>query len=129
MPYSGWKVEESDREMLLRVFPPLYPDVIAHHVTNNLKQEIPEDANIVVVGYCNDDDGVECLIVSVNGSKIRPDGSTYHITLSIDRAAGKKPVDSNEAIKNNFCFDIAPIAIRTVPFCVDKTGKEIFTIA
>ena len=128
MPYSGWKISEKDREMLLGALPPLYPDVIAHHITLNMKAALPQEAAVVIIGYCNDDDGVECFVVEVNGTHIRPDGNIYHITWSIDRGRGKKPVDSNKAIaENGWTSLITPVRIDTIPFFVDKAGEEVFT--
>lgn len=128
MAYNGWKISEENREMLLRVFKPRYPDVIAHHITLTLSADLPEAAECHVIGYC-DGSGVECLVVAVNGEHVRPDGRTFHVTLSIDRAAGKKPVHSNDAIRDFGWTEIDPIAISTTPFFVNNKGEEFFTIS
>lgn len=124
MSYNGWKISKDDRAKLLDMFPPSHPDVIAHHVTNNLKDFIPKAASITVVGYAANE-GVECLVVEVNGDAARPDGKTYHITWSIDRAAGAKPVHSNNLIADRGYEQINPIEVDSVPFKV-VDGQEYF---
>jgi len=95
--YVGWELPEKERARLLALFPPLYPNVVAHHVTHkfgvNESEQLPVTTNLVVVADTNDNNGVQCLIVSVNDSLVRPDGSVYHITWSL--ANGRKPVESN----------------------------------
>lgn len=127
MAYSGWKLEDEDRERLLEVFPPRYPDVVAHHVTKNLHQTIPSPAEINIVGYCDDGAGVECLVVTVNGNKNRSDGSIYHITWSLDRGAGCKPVHSNAALQAVGFSEIDPIPVTTRAFAVDNNKRESFS--
>lgn len=104
MSYSCWALSDADRDRLLEIIPPLFPDVIAHHVTlKNPSSTAPEPAEITIVEEVVDPDGVQALVVtvSINGSTPttkRDDGNYYHITWSIDRAAGKKPFSSVEAI-------------------------------
>jgi len=105
--YTALVLDSKSRRELQKKFPPKYPDFIGHHVT--LKFGVPKDtpkpkqpATIEVVGYKDDGKGVEALVVAVNGKSERPDGSTYHITWSIDRSAGRKPVDSNKILKDGF---------------------------
>lgn len=102
MAYSGWELNETDRAKLLGRFPPVYPDVLAHHVTLNpgvkSDSEPPPAAVFNVVGVVDDGRGVQALVVTVNGSLRRPDGGFFHMTWSVDRAAGFKPVHSNDAL-------------------------------
>jgi hypothetical protein len=103
MAYLGWELNESDRNRLLALFPPKYPDVVAHHITGQFgvseDTPPPEPATFVVVGITEDRGLLQTLVVSVNGNTTRPDGETYHVTWSLDRAAGAKPKDSKTAIK------------------------------
>ena len=131
MTYTGWRLTESSREMLLKRFPPRYPDVIAHHITLSLGKGAPEHATIKVIGYVTDGVGLEALLVSVNGSSVRgSDNTRYHITWSIDRAAGYKPVHSNRVISENKSDDFGgwtsehAIDIETEGFWVDNNQKE-----
>jgi hypothetical protein len=127
MAYCGWKITDDQREDLLARFPARFPDTIAHHITLALKGYVPEAADVVIVGYVSDDIGLETMVVAVNGEQMRRDGSRYHITWSIDREIGYKPVDSNKIMRQ--CeieyFD-EPIAIATVPFWVDDHKNEHF---
>ncbi len=56
------------------------------------------------------------MVVTVNGAADRPDGSTYHITWSLDRARGREPVESNEVIARLGWRPLAdPVPIRIIP--------------
>lgn len=118
MSYSGYELSKADREKLSKVFPPKFPDVIAHHATwkfgaNELLDKLPPDGTLRVVGYACDD-SLECLVVELDGSIRRPDRMTLHITWSLDRAAGRKPVDSNLLLKSGYQA-IRPISITATP--------------
>lgn len=120
MGYVGWKLTEDDREKLLEEFPPRYPDVIAHHVT--LKFGVPNDHPLpeakkgVVVGLSDDGEGIQALVVEIDGTTDRPDGSTYHVTWSLDKDAGYKPVHSNDLIKLYRWEGVPRFEIDLVPF-------------
>lgn len=111
---------ESERDRLLGVFTPLFPDVIADHVT--LAFGVPETHPLPtaeqgrVVGFATDGMKVEALVVEIDGTTRRPDGKVFHITWSIDRSKGGKPYQSNEAIRTGTRADLdQPIAIRLEP--------------
>jgi hypothetical protein len=99
---TGWKLESSDRDKLLVRFEPLFPDVIADHVTlrtgTDHKTPLPGETRGEVIGEIDDGAGVQALVVKIGGTANRADGSTYHITWSIDRARGRRPVESNDVI-------------------------------
>lgn len=118
MAYVGWELPEKDRAMLLTFFRPQHADVIAHHVTlkNGVKEdvELPTETSAHVVGYAVND-GVEALIVRIGGTTERPGGGVYHITWSIDRGAGFKPVHSNDLIKTGWVNIVSEIPITLVP--------------
>ena len=103
--YQAFELDNSSREKLREVFPPKFPEFIGHHITYRMgvpeTLELPEATSFVVVGYACDDNGLECLVVEVDGTTTRLDGKTYHITWSLDRSAGFKPVSSNEVIARN----------------------------
>jgi hypothetical protein len=119
--YRGWKL--LNREELLEVFEPRFERVVAHHITLDLKGGIPEPVTARVVGYASDDIGLEALVVSVDGTTVRPDGSIFHITWSL--GSGYRPVDSKRIVKQGW-VEIDPIDIVVVPFCVTN-GVEEFT--
>jgi hypothetical protein len=91
----GWKLDLRDRSALLQRFRPVYPDVDADHVTlrghTRPDEPPPPQVSAAVVGRADDGSGLECLVVAIDGATERPDGSTYHITWSLDAAAGRKP--------------------------------------
>jgi hypothetical protein len=100
----GWKLDRAQRTELLEQFPPRYADVIADHVTlktNSKRAELPGPAEAAIVGRADDKDSLECLVVTVNGSTDRPDGSTFHITWSLDKSKGRQARQSNDLLKED----------------------------
>lgn len=119
----GWKLPGEDRARLLGRFPPSYPDLVADHVT--LQADAPADAalppseNGRVVGIADDGHSLQALVVEIGGTTDRPDGSTYHITWSLDRAAGRKPVESNDLIREKGWREVEPVPIALAPARID----------
>lgn len=118
----GWKISRDDRTRLLERFPPVWPDVIADHVTMVASRCVavttPKVAVSKVVGHVNDGEGLQALVVEIDGTTDRPDGSTFHITWSIDRARGRVPKDSNEVLARIGWETLAvpiPIELHSVP--------------
>jgi hypothetical protein len=99
---TGWKVDHVDRTRLLALFPPLFSTVVADHVTlitgTSDITPLPTERSGEIVGEIDDDRGVQALVVSIGGTTTREDGSTYHITWSLDRPAGRRAVESNAVI-------------------------------
>jgi hypothetical protein len=97
---SAWKLDATERANLLERFPPVWPDIIADHVTfASPDADAPAgDETGEIVGRIDDGQGLEALVVKINGTTRRPDGSTWHITWSLDRSRGRKPVQSNDVI-------------------------------
>lgn len=100
---TGWKLSSDDRAILLQRFPPRYEYVIADHVTLRVDASFamalprrPETARIV--GRADDGKGVECLVVELDGTTDRPDGSTYHITWSL--GPSRKARESNDVLQD-----------------------------
>jgi hypothetical protein len=119
MAYTAYVLTPESRAAILERFPPRFGDVICHHVTERFgvpgsRKFMPVPAKIMVVGYATDA-SLEALVVSVNGSTARPDGSVYHITLSLERSAGRKPVDSNRLIASAGWSRVAPLEIEAFP--------------
>lgn len=102
MPVTGWKLDEAERAELLKRFPPEWPDVIADHVTLSYKVDpdgpLPEARSGEIMGGINDGEGLQAMVVAIDGMIERPDGGIYHITWSLDRARGRKAVESNTVI-------------------------------
>ena len=119
--YSGYLISEDSKKELISIFPPKYDRVIAHHITTEFGSESvepPATDDVYVVGYADSGDGIECVVVQVNGTTVRQkDNSTYHITMSLDSKSNRKPFDSNTIIKNNGYITLdKKIKINVKPF-------------
>ena len=114
----GWKLDPDQRNELLQQFPPQYPNVIADHVTLRSKASadapLPEEALGEIVGRADDGQGVEALVVRIGGTTDRPDGSTYHITWSLEE--GRRARESNDviAVDGWIEFDLA-MPVKLLP--------------
>ena len=96
------------------MFPASYPDVIAHHITLQFPfnhDDLPENfknypVNFEVIGY-NKNDKVDCVVVSPHEydilliSKLQTPEKILHVTLSVKRENGEKPVMSNSLLKEH----------------------------
>jgi hypothetical protein len=117
--YTAYSLTTSSRADLLRHFPAKYSDIICHHVTFKFPAKStdalpPAVRDAHVVGYEDSGDGIEALVVEINGSTKRPDGKIFHITLSLSREAGKKPVHSNALLAKGF-KSVTPFTIHLQP--------------
>ncbi len=117
---TGWKLDEQDRAELLAHFVPRFCDVVADHVTLRTGTDggtpLPRETQGEVVGEIDDGAGIEALVVRIGGTTDRSDGSTYHITWSLDRAGGRRPVESNDVIRRlGWRVLPSPIPIRLRP--------------
>lgn len=116
---TGWKLPpDGERERLLERFPPKYDRAIADHVTLQVGASedtpLPREVEAEIVGYADDGESLECLVVAVDGTADRPDGSTYHITWSL--GAGRKAKESNEVLREGgWQYLDRPIPIRIEP--------------
>ena len=98
----GWKLDRAQRAELLERFSPRYADAIADHVTLRTEAEndpLPDPVDAGIVGRADDGDSLECMVVTIDGTTDRPDGSTFHITWSLDKAKGRKARESNDVLK------------------------------
>lgn len=115
--YIAFELDKKSRRKLMKDYPPKYPDVIANHITHksrvNKDEKLPKNLkSIEVVGYADDGESIEALVVEVNGKTTRPDGRTYHITWSLDRSKGKTPVHSNQLIMSKGYENVTPTQIK-----------------
>ena len=111
----GWKLPGGERQRLLDRFPPRYRDVIADHVTLCVGgTALPPRPVARVVGRADDGDSLECLVVELDGTTDRPDGSTYHITWSL--GPGREAIESNDVLRDRGWEKLAmPIPIELQP--------------
>ena len=116
--YTGYEIEAGSRQKLASLFPPKYPNFMGHHITEafGIKDgSVPEQPQkFTVVAHIDNGEDVEGFVVEVDGSSDRPDGGTYHLTWSIDRSNGAKPVHTN-----NHISEAKPIR----PIEIDATAK------
>jgi hypothetical protein len=115
---TGWKLPSDERERLIERFPPRYQRTIADHVTLEAGVEEdkppPNEVKSRVVGRADDGNSLECLVVEIDGTTDRPDGSTYHITWSL--GAGRKAKESNDVLREQGWTDLdQPIPIELEP--------------
>ena len=111
----GWKLPGGERQRLLDRFPPRYRDVIADHVTLCVGgTALPPRPVARVVGRADDGDSLECLVVELDGTTDRPDGSTYHITWSL--GPNREAIESNDVLRDGGWEKLAtPIPIELEP--------------
>lgn len=115
--YLAFTVPAQAREELAKRFPPKFPEFIGHHITYEFGVpthfKVPEGtATIKVIGYA-EEDGLEALVCTVEGRDLRSDGRRFHITWSLDRAKGKKPVMSNDLISRTGFSPVEPFTFTS----------------
>ena len=115
---TGWKLPRDEREPLLERFPPKYDNVVADHVTLRVgaapTTTLPLKLEARIVGRADDGKSLECLVVELDGTTDRPDGSTYHITWSL--GPGREARESNDVLRNNGWESIEkPIPVELEP--------------
>ena len=113
----GWKLDPVQRNELLQHFPPVYPEVVADHVTLRRSADaepLPPQVDAEIVGRADDGAGVEAMVVRLDGTTGRPDGSTYHITWSLED--GREAKESNDVLRERqwTMFEL-PMPIRLHP--------------
>ena len=111
----GWKLGTDERAQLLDRFPPRYTTVIADHVTLRVGEgELPQRPTARIVGRADDGESLECLVVELDGTTDRPDGSTYHITWSLGQ--DRKARESNDVLRDQGWEHLpAPIDFKLEP--------------
>lgn len=117
----GWKLDRDQRRELLQQFPPRFKNVVADHVTLRSRvtrrAPLPDETHGEIVGRVDDDKGVEAMVVSIGGTTDRPDGSTYHITWSLED--GRRAKESNDVLASHEwqMFDLPmPVMLKPARF-------------
>ena len=114
MSAIGWKLHKGEREELLARFPPRYPTAVADHVTLERSEEpLPLEVSAEIVGHADDGAGVEAMVVTIDGTTDRPDGSTFHITWSL--ADGRRARESNDVLRDRGWAAIDPVPVTVTP--------------
>ena len=116
---TGWKLPREERALLLERFPPRYEQVIADHVTlrlgANASTPLPRRPEVArIVGRADDGESLECMVVELDGTTDRPDGSTYHVTWSL--GPRRKARESNDVLRERgWAYLETPVAIELEP--------------
>ena len=116
MHVIGWKLDRKERDQLLARFPPRYPTAVADHVTlETTAQSIspPLEVTAEIVGHADDGAGVEAMVVAIDGTTDRPDGSTFHITWSL--GAGRRARESNDVLRQSGWTAMVPVPVTVRP--------------
>ena len=114
----GWKLDPEQRRELLQQFPPKFERVVADHVTLAAKvardATLPPGVDAAIIGRADDGEGVEAMVVMIDGTSDRPDGSIYHITWSL--GDGRRAKESNDMLRERVweMFDL-PMPVRLIP--------------
>lgn len=65
---------------LLACLFPIWPDVVADHVTCDAEADddapLPPEVMAMIIGQADDGHGVQAMVVAIDGSTKRPDGGT-----------------------------------------------------
>jgi len=97
---AGWKLPPEERARLLDRFAPLYPLVVADHVTLRFGTDggtpLSAETGGEIIGEIDDGAGVQALVVRIGGTTARGDGSHFHITWSL--GPGRRAKESNDII-------------------------------
>lgn len=118
MSAMGWIITEDDLQILKTTYPPRYAPLVAPHCTLKLGvsrgSRLPPSRKGVIFGRIDNLDGVEVLLLRIDGETIRPDGAIFHITWSL--GPGRRPKDSHEAIRTTTpLLSETPIEVNLIP--------------
>lgn len=116
----GWSVDRQARRDLLERFPTAYAVPVADHVTLRNRatddEDMPPPVTCQIIGRADDGEGVEAMVVEIDGATDRPGGGTFHITWSLDRAKGRRAGESNDVIdKLGWTPFSTPIDVAVAP--------------
>lgn len=116
--YNGYRLPEKSKNILLGHIMPIHKHIVSHHVTHVYGVEagaLPPYADKVMVTHHAYDDRVQAVVVEVNGDHTRPNGETYHITVSVND--GAKHVMSNDLLadRTNWAPLITPFELDVEP--------------
>lgn len=93
MSYAALKLDEMQRQKILAAVPVIYPKTICDHITLGRMSEATarklyfnySPKTIEIIGVAEDGNGIQTLVVQVNGTVIRPyDKEIFHITHSLN---------------------------------------------
>ena len=115
----GWKLPRDEREALLERFPPRYEDVdrrpcdpasrARRRDAAAARSPRPGSSAAPTTATAS-----KAMVVELDGTTDRPDGSTYHITWSL--GPGRKARESNDVLRDRGWDHLdAPIPVELEP--------------
>lgn len=114
MGYNSFVLTEKTRQAVLGMFPAKHPHIKAEHITYKFgvgpEEPMPNIKYVTVYGYA-EDQGIQCLVVTVNGQTHRKDDNGhywhYHLTLSFNPEISVPPsfkeAGYNQELYTPFC--------------------------
>lgn len=120
--YSGYRLtnrSETLARLAAQGITAQHENTILEHVTHQYpdSQCAPPATHGEIVGHANGD-GIQALLVEIDGTSDRPQGGHYHLTLSVGE--GHAPKESNalltDAIENDTLEELVPIPLELEPF-------------
>jgi hypothetical protein len=109
LQYIAFNLTEKSRQDVLAKIPPRFSEIFCEHITHIYGVSKETDGarsadlmpakprSVRAFAYSTDALGVETLLVEIDGTKLRPDGKPYHLTISL--AEGRRQMDSNTVIE------------------------------
>lgn len=109
--YLGVFLTPEAKQTLLSRFPPTHPEVHADHMTMIFKPDelsienspIGKKVRLLVLGHARND-----KVQAVEVAGVLSKNNHAHITISVDKAKGGKPVDSNRMLDSITVFNDTP---------------------
>lgn len=125
--YTGYLLSENDRNKLASLFPPKNPTWLGHHITETFGVDAnhpppKKPSSVMLIEYL-EEDGIEGFLASVDGTVNRPSGGKYHLTWSIDKGKGRKPVDTNNIVDQGKKLS-KPIPLNVEPKTFTKSTEK-----
>ncbi len=145
--YTAFLLSPETKQALIARFPPAYPQLKADHITYRYGGDDFEDLfhpeKIEITGIADDGNGIQALIVKVDGAHYKPDGRPYHLTWSLDSAqkapdiytekGNYRPVHANDLVArilggtpapgDSFTPIDPPLEIKAVPAHIEKDNQ------
>ena len=110
----GWKLDRSEREQLLRRFPPRYSETVADHVTLEPGEgPLPPEVSAAIVGRADDGAGVEAMVVSIDGATDRPERPGNVEGRAV--GPGRRAKESNRVLRDRRWTPLAPVPVTVRP--------------
>lgn len=115
--YRAYILSNQNRRQLQAFFKPTHSRLVLDHITAN-ETDAAKPTKVEVVGL-QDAEGIQALVVVVDGRHIRDDGQPYHITLSANE--GTKTSDAGPMLQRQGYNSITPFELK-LPYGADYTA-------